>query len=78
MKDSFEKTDKVALEGKAVLTDADLELIAGGRAVPFLIPEASVLDMMTYIRRKCEERGDSEEEIIRIIQSYRGYLDSIK
>ncbi len=32
MKDSFEKTDKVALEGKAVLTDADLELIAGGKS----------------------------------------------
>ncbi len=30
MKDQFEKTDKVALEGKTCLEDDDLEQVAGG------------------------------------------------
>ncbi len=63
MKDSFEKTDKVALEGKAFLTDADLEQVAGGNAVP----ENSILADYLW---KLRNEGASEEEIDKAIRTY--------
>lgn len=72
MKDSFEKTDKVALEGKAFLTDADLEQVAGGSAVP----EDETLAMLMDAIGRAHEKG-SAEEILKAYDAYAAYKSSL-